>query len=429
MKAGLAVGCVAVGLACLPGVAGATTGTEVGGMNLSAYCQQLEAGNKGATVKGETWVCIHADNTTATLNLQAACEHEYKQRPIKAEEITPGVPFSWKCFQISQAEAEAEAGKGGEKPGTGNPGGGSGAATTTGVTCALTFASFSETCTVVVSGGSSAPTGTVTFASAGGGVFQFGNTCQLAPAAQGSSCHVVFLPPSRELGLILAQAITASYPGDTSHLASSNHTSLIASQQESLEQAVKGTEEGFNPAEALKHGLPVSVETVVPGTAEVEVICGVTGGSTLPVLRPRGGQLCYDGAGSALPVLRAPKEGETAPGSTTGGSTLPVLKPSPGSIAFEGGGSTLPVLRPREATATVAKATRGRFARIARLKVALTAHGGIFKLRIPLNKVGRRELKAVIRKDLAYDRRHRGAKHPRPPILRLGTIITFTPAR
>ncbi len=36
---------------------------------------------------------------------------------------------------------------------------------------------------------------------------------------------------------------------------------------------MKGTEEGFSPAEGLKHGLPVSVETVVPGTIEIEVAC------------------------------------------------------------------------------------------------------------------------------------------------------------
>jgi hypothetical protein len=136
---------------------------------------------------------------------------------------------------------------------------------------------------------------------------------------------VVFIPPSREVGLIVSQAITASYPGDAKHLASSNHTSLIASQKESLEKAVKGTEEGFSPAEGLKHGLPVSVETVVPGTIEIEVACDGSGG-TLPIPRPRGGLLCSSGGGSTLPILRAPKEGETAPGSGAGG-TLPILKP------------------------------------------------------------------------------------------------------
>ncbi len=70
--------CVAASLGSAAAAADATTGTELGGMNLSAYCQQLEAGNKGSTLSGETWVCIHADNTTAPLNLQAACEHEYK---------------------------------------------------------------------------------------------------------------------------------------------------------------------------------------------------------------------------------------------------------------------------------------------------------------------------------------------------------------
>ncbi len=60
-----------------------------------------------------------------------------------------------------------------------------------------------------------------------------------------------------------------------------------------------------------------------------------------------------------------------------------------------------------------------RLTRIARLKVHLLTHGGLFKLRVPLNKTGRRELKAIIGKDLAYDRKHKGAKHPQPPILRL----------
>lgn len=57
----------------------------------------------------------------------------------------------------------------------------------------------------------------------------------------------------------------------------------------------------------------------------------------------------------------------------------------------------------------------------------LVTHGGLFKLRVPLNKTGRRELKAIIAKDLAYDRKHKGAKNPQPPILRLGIVITFTP--
>ncbi len=365
-------------------------------MNLSAYCQQLEVGNKGATLSGETWVCIHANNTESALSLQAACEHEYTTRPIKAEEITPGVPFSWKCFQVSEAEAE----------GSGGGGGGSRAPTTTGVTCALTFASFSETCTAVVSGGTSAPTGIVTFSSASGGVFQFGNTCQLVPGSAASSCHVVYLPPSREVGVIASQAITASYPGDATHLASSNHTSLIDSQKQALETAIKGTEEGVSPPEALKHGLPVSVETVVPGTIETEVVAENGGGATLPILK--------------LP-------GETAP-ETGSGSTLPILRPPPGSIAADGSGSTLPILRPREATAAAASAAKIRFTRIARLKVRLTSHGGLFKLRAPLNHTGRRELKAIISRDLAYDRKHKHTKHPRPPVLRLVTIITFTPS-
>lgn len=119
----LVVLCMAWLLLHAPAAAEATTGTELGGMNLSGYCQKLEVGNKGATLNGETWVCIHADNTTSTLNLQDACEHEYTQRPVKAEEITPGVPFSWKCF-LSSGE-----GGGSPKPGATPTGGGEGGET------------------------------------------------------------------------------------------------------------------------------------------------------------------------------------------------------------------------------------------------------------------------------------------------------------
>jgi hypothetical protein len=209
--------------------------------------------------------------------------------------------------------------------------------------------------------------------------------------------------------VIVSQAITASYPGDATHLPSSGHTSLIDSQKQSLETAVKGTEEGVSPAQALQHGLPVSVETVLPGTLEIQVVA-------------------ENGGGGTLPILKLPKEGETAPEDGSGG-TLPILRPPPGSIACEGGGSTLPILRPREATAASATATTVRLTRIARLKVRLMSHGGLFKLRVPLNHAGRRELKAIISRDLAYDRKHQHAKRLRPPLLRLVTIITFTPAR
>ena len=108
--------CVAGVLSSLASAADATTGTEIGGLNLSAYCQGLEAGNKGATLNGETWVCIHADNTTSPLSLQAACETTYSQRPILAEEITPGVPFSWKCFLASASEGGKEQAAAGPRP-------------------------------------------------------------------------------------------------------------------------------------------------------------------------------------------------------------------------------------------------------------------------------------------------------------------------
>ena len=44
------------------------------------------------------WACLHADGTTSPLDLQAACEFTYTQRPIAAAQITPGVPFTWQCW-------------------------------------------------------------------------------------------------------------------------------------------------------------------------------------------------------------------------------------------------------------------------------------------------------------------------------------------
>jgi hypothetical protein len=167
-------------------------------------------------------------------------------RPIKAEEITPGVPFSWKCFQTTVKEVEEEAAKGG-----------SGSATTTTVSCNLDFTTLLETCTATVVGGKTPPTGTVTFSSAaGGGVFTFGNTCTLTPGGPGTpnaSCHVAYIPPSKTLTLISSVAISAVYGGDGTHQDSSSRTSLLASQQAAVESAASGSG-SFNASEALSHG-------------------------------------------------------------------------------------------------------------------------------------------------------------------------------
>jgi hypothetical protein len=80
-------------LTALVGAASASAASveRHGGMNLDGYCASI--GESGSTLKAgtEAWICLPSE---APLNLQAACEHEYKQRPITAKEEKPKVPFS-----------------------------------------------------------------------------------------------------------------------------------------------------------------------------------------------------------------------------------------------------------------------------------------------------------------------------------------------
>lgn len=413
--------CAVTGLlSCWTAGASATTGKEVGGMNLSAYCQQLEAGNKGATLSGETWVCIHADNTESPLNLQAACEHEYTQRPIKAEEITPGVPFSWKCFQISESETE------GAKGGGEGSGGGPRSATSTIVSCNLDFATLQETCTATVAGGKAPPTGTVTFSSSGGGVFTFGATCTLAPGGPGtpdSSCHVAFIPPSKSLTVVTTLAITAAYGGDATHTASSNGTSPLAAQQTAVETAATGSGNA-SAGEVLSHnGIPFTVSAEVPGTIEITVAFEGSGG-TLPILHER------TGTETVPPILNTHRHGgdriHRNPRLRGRGSTLPVLR----KPEENGGGSTLPItlLPPRPPTGAWAAAHRVKLLRVAHVRVKVT-HPGRYKLRATLNREGRRLTKRIIAVDRAYRHKHKGKAKGTPPGQPFIAGILYTPGR
>jgi len=100
--------------------------------------------------------------------------------------------------------------------------GGAGSTTSTSVTCTYLITSGVDTCTATVTA-ATAPTGTVVFASQGGGAFTAGSSCTLAPtpASGAASCSVQFLPPSSGL-----PAITATYSGDAQHLSSSAQTQV-----------------------------------------------------------------------------------------------------------------------------------------------------------------------------------------------------------
>jgi hypothetical protein len=366
------------------GVAHATTGTEIGGMNLNGYCQSI--GDKASTVEVGTtkWVCIRQDNTLTPANLQAACEHEYAQRPILAEEVTPNTPFSWKCFLVAGASR----------------------ASTTSVICNYVFATFTDTCTATVTG-SPAPTGQVTFSSAAGGVFTAGSTCTLAPASPASaSCPVQFQPASTSLATVTTTQITASYAGDAANQPSSGVTvfgsaALIERQESSLRESCAAVSGGG--AEPTPTGISVTLNVVVPGIVEAEVVGFEGGGSTLPVSLPR---LSPIAAVSVAPT------GSQCVVACCGGSTgtLPVALPP------------LHAVRPAAAPARAKPKAKPKL--IASLRRHLS-QGGKTRLLVPYTAYGRKVERAFVKQLRAYKHHHsRGAKRP---VLKLKLKLGYRP--
>ncbi len=130
-----------------------------------------------------------------------------------------------------------------------------------------------DTCTAVVADTSASPTapsGSVTFASAAGGLFAFGNTCSLASSSSApstASCSVQYLPPTGG-GF---PSISAAYAGDATHAAAGGKTQLI------LPGGTLTTYDTSNPAGGYPNEVSVEVQTPVRGT---EVRASVTKGQT-----------------------------------------------------------------------------------------------------------------------------------------------------
>lgn len=75
-----------------------TSGKLLGGLDLAAYCQTF--GYTTATLSSaQKWVCVHKNGSHTAIDLQAACEAQYRQRPILVEQVTPGNAETWECFQ------------------------------------------------------------------------------------------------------------------------------------------------------------------------------------------------------------------------------------------------------------------------------------------------------------------------------------------
>ncbi len=100
--------------------------------------------------------------------------------------------------------------------------------TSTAVSCSPDSVAIgqSTTCTATVTdtntSGQSTPSGLVSFSSSGSGSFS-ANACALSGSGASARCSVSYTPGALGTG---SQAITASYPGDTTHEASSGQTDL-----------------------------------------------------------------------------------------------------------------------------------------------------------------------------------------------------------
>jgi hypothetical protein len=219
-----------------------TTGSDLGGMNLNAYCQSKGFG--GATLTKarigpgaafNNWVCVSASGVQTPLNLQAACEYTFPQRPIAPEAPDLNDAFSWHCYQNGVASVPPG---GSTHPKGGGTGGNATAAckrngkggskgknaahchsTASGVACNFIIASATDTCTATVgdtgSQKRSIPTGRVRFSSSPAGGAFIADTCELAPApplADTARCSVKYKPPAT-----ISSTVSASYGGDKRH--------------------------------------------------------------------------------------------------------------------------------------------------------------------------------------------------------------------
>lgn len=104
-----------------PARAAAAPSTDLGGPNYEGYCRQLGYA-RSEVAPSKEWACVHSDGTTSPLNVQAACEFSFTQRPVAALQLEPGVPFTWQCWaaqpgKVVLPEGAGEgAGSGGSSP-------------------------------------------------------------------------------------------------------------------------------------------------------------------------------------------------------------------------------------------------------------------------------------------------------------------------
>jgi hypothetical protein len=178
--------------------------------------------------------------------------------------------------------------------------------TGTTVTCTYHVATFSDTCfaTVMDAGvpPGVTPTGTVNFASGGGGIFTSGAGCTLAQSISGGfpSCSVEFLPPATG-----RPTLTGTYVGDAAHAGSAGSTVIRVT---SLGTGLLVSQLGISPTSLVAAGSGGSVarRRVTIG-ATVTYTLRAPARVTFTVQRPAAGRLVRVGRGRrAHTVCQAP---------------------------------------------------------------------------------------------------------------------------
>lgn len=75
-----------------PTVVPTSTTTRLGGMNIDAYCRNLNQG--GAVLSNNTWTC----SSGQTVNMNAECQWQYALSTAFAVQEIAGNPYTWACY-------------------------------------------------------------------------------------------------------------------------------------------------------------------------------------------------------------------------------------------------------------------------------------------------------------------------------------------
>jgi hypothetical protein len=107
-RIGLLSLCVVLATVGAAGQAAGAAPATLGSPDVPGYCQHLGfSGASFTSPPNQSWQCNDADGSRSPVDMQAACEFSFSQRPIAAKQLTPGVLYTWQCLQTSAPGTEA----------------------------------------------------------------------------------------------------------------------------------------------------------------------------------------------------------------------------------------------------------------------------------------------------------------------------------